>query len=184
RHIWIATTKGVCRIDPHNQQFQSFALHPEIPTEDPVYLLTTVNSRQYFASTTGFNFLIDKNTHAVIPVFTNNNKEPLSIYSINKGRSFFWIASTDGLFQCDSNLRILKKYNQENYPLLPTNRLSRVLEDHDGKIWMGTMRNGIAVLDPSNGNITRYLHDSTQPYFISPFYVQQLKEDSRENIWI
>jgi len=184
RHFWIATTKGVCRIDPYNQQFQSFALHPEIPTEDPVYILTTANSRQYFASTTGFSFLIDKNTHAVTPVFIKNNKEPISIYSINKGRSFFWIASTDGLLQCDSNLRVLKKFNQENYPLLPANRLSRVLEDHTDKIWMGSVRNGIVVLDPSNGNITRYLHDSTQPYLISPYYVQQLKEDSRKNIWI
>ncbi len=184
QHIWIASTKGVCRIDPYNQQFQTFALHPEIPTEDPVYILTTVNSRQYFASTTGFNFLIDKNTHAVTPLFIKNNKEPFSIYSINKGRSFFWIASTDGLLQCDSNMKVLKQYNQINYPSLPANRLSRVLEDHDGKIWMGSVRNGIAVLDPAKGTITRWLHDSTQHYHISPYYVQQLKEDSRKNIWI
>jgi signal transduction histidine kinase/ligand-binding sensor domain-containing protein len=56
-------------------------------------------------------------------------------------------------------------------------------EDHFGFLWLATPT-GLYKLEPSNGSVTRYTHDATNPSSLSSNLISTMDEDSKGELWV
>ena len=92
-----------------------------------------------------------------------------NIQAIGYGNSGLWACTRDSLFTYNR-----AKDELEFYYCLDNARISCVTEDHDGNLYVGTMNNGLYMID-SNKKWLNYLPKKD----ISCIY-----EDSKKNIWV
>jgi len=67
-----------------------------------------------------------------------------------------WIATKDGLARYDGIDMTLWRHDPNNPASLPENRLQTLHIGVDGRIWIGSLTQGAAVLDPAHGGFIRY----------------------------
>ena len=95
--------------------------------------------------------------------------------------SIFWVGSQE-----DGLRRSIGKgdpLNQQFKKLLGRNRISAILEDRSGKIWIGTY-NGIQLYQPETNDFKRF-HKNLNSYgALSSNIIICLYEDSKGNIWV
>lgn len=73
---------------------------------------------------------------------TDNGLPTNSILSICQSEiGYLWIGSYDGLIRFDG--QNFKVYNQFNTPQLKSNNIRRIIESHDGTLWMTTQGSGL-----------------------------------------
>ncbi len=182
-NIWIATPNGVNKINPYKQNNQSYPI-----TQDPNYNASPTNicedlndSNKLWVSSGGKLFSYNKQAHEFGESQSLENAHALR--EMIKGKKFYWIATSNGLLQYDAKMIKTKHYKKGTSPQhLNTDKLYSVCEDHEGKIWIGTIKKGINVLDPSTGLIQKYLDDSSAMHL--NYFVNKIIEDSHHNIWI
>ncbi|MFP5142195.1 two-component regulator propeller domain-containing protein [Bacteroides xylanisolvens] len=88
-----------------------------------------------------------------------------------------WFASTDGVYRCSMQGKLLKKYDVSNSGLT-NNTVFYVYPDSIGRLWIGTY-SGLFLMDIETGKIR-------SDCFSSPIQstVKYIMEDSKNNIWI
>lgn len=182
-NTWIATQAGINKIDPRKQNIQNFAItDPLFYTSWPTTICEDiVDTNNLWISAGGSLFSYNKTTH----LFTINKQVATggALRDMIKGEKCYWIATANGLIQCDETMKVLRIHHQgTSVKDLNTNRLYALCKDHEGKIWIGTVRKGIDVLDPATGDIQRFLDDTASMHINS--FVNKIIEDSRHNIWI
>jgi ligand-binding sensor domain-containing protein/signal transduction histidine kinase len=59
-----------------------------------------------------------------------------------------------------------------------------ILEDHTGKLWLGTLGHGLVRLDLKSGKFKRYRHDPTDPYSLSNDSVMRVFIDHTGTMWL
>ena len=64
------------------------------------------------------------------------------------------------------------------------NRIIDLLLDQKGRLWIATLRSGLALFDTDNGEFSFFLHDENQPTSISSNEVYTITEDSHGLIWL
>jgi len=75
-----------------------------------------------------------------------------AVYKDKSGK--IWVGSnTEGLFLCDENLKIIKKYDVTN--ILPGNRIHAITQDNSGMMWISGNQ-GLSRLDPESQVIRNY----------------------------
>ncbi|HEX8677734.1 MAG TPA: two-component regulator propeller domain-containing protein, partial [Segetibacter sp.] len=98
-------------------------------------------------------------------------------------RGYFWFGTADGLFRYDGyNFKIFRKISGEPNSL-PGNSVVKLAEDHNGKIWIGFLKDGISCYDPATGIFKNYSVknvDSATPLARS---VTMLFIDRQNNVW-
>ncbi|MEC5146479.1 two-component regulator propeller domain-containing protein [Chitinophaga sp. 212800010-3] len=57
-------------------------------------------------------------------------------------------------------------------------------EDHEGTIWLGTVRDGLYYYNPHNGKKGKYLHQPDNKLSLSNNRVNGIYEDSRQQLWL
>jgi len=79
------------------------------------------------------------------------------IAALEQGRAGdVWIASKDGLARYDGIEMTVWRHDPNDPASLPENRLQVLHIGSDGRIWIGGISQGAAVLDPVSGTLTRY----------------------------
>lgn len=58
-----------------------------------------------------------------------------------------------------------------------------ILEDHEGKLWLGT-QHGLSHFDKVSGQVERYLHDADDSYSLPHDRIRALYEDRQHRIWV
>ena len=106
--------------------------------------------------------------------------------------SVFWVATKDAsLYLMDKNFKKLgylgkegKLNKGEPFPGI----VYSILEDHTGRIWLGTKGMGVFVLKKRNGTggyeVTNYAQNPDDIYSLSHDAVYTILEDEKRNIWI
>jgi ligand-binding sensor domain-containing protein/signal transduction histidine kinase/DNA-binding NarL/FixJ family response regulator len=98
---------------------------------------------------------------------------------IDKNKNL-WIGTyLDGLLLVDFKNKTSKKFTfeNENVPMLAKNSVVSLLEDHSGKIWIGT-ESGLNLYDPKKQSMVAIpLRNGANP-------IMCLHEDRKKNIWI
>jgi ligand-binding sensor domain-containing protein len=100
---------------------------------------------------------------------------------LQDSRGYLWFGTADGLCRFDGyNFKTFQKIAGEKNSL-PGNFIVQLAEDHDGKIWIGFLKDGISCYDPATGIFKNYdvsKVDSTTPYTVSTLFV-----DNENNVW-
>jgi signal transduction histidine kinase/ligand-binding sensor domain-containing protein/CheY-like chemotaxis protein/AraC-like DNA-binding protein len=89
------------------------------------------------------------------------------IYDLLQDRNgFLWFATKDGLNRYDGYAFQVFQNNPFNPFSITDNEIQSLLEDHLGRIWIGTVNNGLSVLNPESGKFY-YLHHLSNQSIIS-----------------
>lgn len=120
---------------------------------------------------------------------SNSDLENHSILSINQKRNGNILLSTDGagLYELDSKdlTKVVRHFGNENDTKfgLSGNVVKPVLEDSDGKLWIGMFRDGLDIYDPKSGAFLRY-NAASNRYAFGSYNIWSLVERRNGEIWI
>ncbi|MCB9285111.1 MAG: hypothetical protein H6563_13630 [Lewinellaceae bacterium] len=100
-----------------------------------------------------------------------------------------WIATTDGISVLALNE--WKKGRFRNYRLDPDEprslsyrRADVIVQDHIGRIWIGTNAGGLDLYDPACDGFIHFRHDPYNPRSLGSDRVLDIFEDSHHRLWI
>lgn len=97
-----------------------------------------------------------------------------------------WVGTRDGgLDRFDPATGIFKHYRHHTTDTtsLSDNMVWDLLEDHEGKIWVGTV-NGLNRFDRITGKFTRFEHNPANGTSLSNSYILSLLEDRTGTLWV
>ena len=113
-----------------------------------------------------------------LPEFRNTRIRKLYTDSHNN----VWIGSNSGLYRIDFKTKKVQDFLPNNSGI-SDNLIYDVLEDKNGKFWIGTV-NGLNLYDPSNGSFVHYFNDPHDPYSISSSMCIDLLQDRDGDLWV
>jgi PAS domain S-box-containing protein len=108
-----------------------------------------------------------------------------AVYSIVQDRvGFMWFATQDGLNKYDGYNITVYKFNPTDSTSLPNNNVSKVFEDKDGNIWVGTWGGGLCKFDPILEKFTIYKYNPSNPSSISFNRVPVIFQSKDGSLWV
>lgn len=75
-------------------------------------------------------------------------------------------------------------YDPRNVNTINKGKVKSLCKDSLGRIWMGTERSGISILDPLSNSFERYQFDINDHHSLSDNKVNIIFRDSKNNIWV
>jgi ligand-binding sensor domain-containing protein len=191
--LWLGTYHGLSRLNRSSGEITQW-LHEEKNEnslsnnsiwgvqEDPagnLWIVTYGGGLNRLDPQTGNFVRFRKDDGHSVGLKTNNL---LSIYSDR--RQQLWIGGES------AGLQVFDPYH---YPVtrlaFPASgntaaRMTTLLEDYSGNIWMGTNGYGLQKIHPQTGKLRTYVHHPDQPASLSNDYIICLAQDSSGYIWI
>jgi len=115
--------------------------------------------------------------NAILAICKHKNSEGLWLGTYGGGMDYF-----------DPEKNTFKHYRAgSGNNQLSSDNIFAIIEDRNGNVWMGTNTNGINVLDPATGKVTRYnvnIKNPEDPQSLSGSSICCFYEDNGGNIWI
>ncbi|GJM36106.1 MAG: hypothetical protein DHS20C18_51070 [Saprospiraceae bacterium] len=190
--IWGLSDVGLYIFNPLFSQFTNYPLPTE--QEDWVYNTRSVVESEdgRFIYVCGYAlqgiFLFDRQLEKweLIPVSKahydlRNNFDGRDMIRLRNGKIV--LVSATALFEFDEEKKTIR-------PLLPkydfgTPSFRRMVEDHEGNLWLGSRRNGVYKVDLKNNKVRRYQKELLVPGDTGRFlWVEQLIVDKKGSVWI
>lgn len=171
--MWLGTYKrGVCYYHESIFKFKAIADKLEIPYNDVNCFYETPEGNVWIGSNGGGLLYFDRarEQYTTYKHGSDNSNSPagdvvVSLESDMQGR--LWIGYyLDGLDCFDGKTFTHFGYNPENPDVLTDNNAWEILCDKAGNLWVGTLRGGVVVIDPSTGKRIRHLDSEGSVYAI------------------
>lgn len=115
------------------------------------------------------------------------NKYPGILYLTLGKNNDLWIGTEYmGLFQYNltENKFIQHSYYQDNVDILANDMILALYCDSQGIIWAGSDGEGLYRINPGNGEIILFKHNSFDQYALSSNSIININEDSNNNLWV
>ena len=177
----IGTRTGLFYISEKENRIKKFISEDESSPlrSDIILCIKEMSNNSILISTYGVGvYLFDENS---LTLKDFSKEEPL-LYGCffqfaEDQEGNLWFASTDGVYRCSMQGKLLKKYDVSNSGLT-NNTVFYVYPDSIGRLWIGTY-SGLFLMDIETGKIR-------SDCFSSPIQstVKYIMEDSKNNIWI
>jgi len=190
-NIWIGTRQGLIRIDHH---FNVRNINDEIEVGEKLHssyirCLHFDNNGIMWAGTIGNGILfmhekMKKFRSIALNTGFGTNSAAYSTMIDSKG--FTWVGNENGLYQLNSINEVVRHFSIDlpDERKLSDNFVTAIAEDKSGRIWIGTDRGGVNVLDPETQKIIRFGFDSGKPGSLKSPSVWQIFVASDSTIWI
>jgi len=108
-----------------------------------------------------------------------------AVYSITQDKTgFMWFATQDGLNKYDGYNITIYKFNPTDSTSLPNNNVSKVFEDKEGNIWVGTWGGGLCRFDPIQERFIIYKYNPANPSSISFNRVPVIYQAKNGDLWM
>jgi signal transduction histidine kinase/ligand-binding sensor domain-containing protein/DNA-binding response OmpR family regulator len=193
-NVYVGTEGGLTLFDRQSKLFQHFNIQPgrQGKENNTIVLALAMNARKQLLIGTYSDglFALNPQSGAYQQYAKGTNAEDLNSNSIfcisidRKGKT--WIGTNgEGVNVLNGENKVIARYTPNPTAAtdvkLPINGYIRdIVEDREGKMWIGTHGGGIAVLEPRSGKFTIY--NSTNSNLPNDKVIALL-EDSRGNIW-
>ena len=108
-----------------------------------------------------------------------------SVFAITQDTlGFMWFGTQDGLQKYDGYRFISYRNVPGDTTSLGYNRISKILCDSKGRLWVGGLLKGLNRYDPVSETFHRYKVDSLDPSALSDETINETYEDSKGQVWI
>ncbi|RZJ73998.1 MAG: hybrid sensor histidine kinase/response regulator [Flavobacterium sp.] len=173
--IWLATwSGGLNRLSAKTGKIEWFkCINPFTKREEKnIWCLFKDNDQNIWASATNEGTLYKFNRKAQkFEVFDRRLSDLLCLTQTKDGK--IWSGDYNSLYCVDVKNRSFKSY-KIGYPI------RSILEDKNGRLWVGTSEGGLLNFDPKNGHYQRF----TTTQGLSGNTVLRLLEDKNGRIWM
>ena len=211
--IWIGgKTQGLIRLDPVTETYSTFqhkkgepgsvrsdAILSIVQDHDGGLWIGTLEGLDYFDTETNQfqNVLTDSADEEIL------SKGEVRVLYVDRsgtlwagvGSPFFGDPSEGGLFRIDTHTNKVKRYTHtSDQTSLIDNRVTALFEDSKGNFWVGTVEDGLHIMDREAGTFTRYPHDTRRRERLSrppvkglayaADHIRFIVEDTQGFIWI
>lgn len=99
-------------------------------------------------------------------------------------RGFLWIGTQSGLNRFDGYAFRVYRRDFRNPDSLPGDYILDLAEGPDGRIWIATMSNGLAVYDPELDRFDRYRHDPQRASSLRQNRLNAVAVDDQGAVWV
>ncbi len=103
---------------------------------------------------------------------------------LQDSKGFMWFATWDGLNRFDGYEFKVYKHIDGDTTSLPMNKTYCLLEDHLGRLWIGTAGGGLCLFDKEKETFTTFSHNPKDASSISGNYIMSIFEDNKNRLWI
>jgi signal transduction histidine kinase/ligand-binding sensor domain-containing protein len=163
---WFGTQTGILEISPHNNQFQTIGPLPRPNEGKRIWKVKVAKAvinpggdKIYLGARHGIGIsAFDMNTQTLSLVYPLPliNDEALFEDLIIDRKGRIWFTDDDALYKMtESDGKYIVKKRTLSTPA-DSFDLSRLLEDNDGNIWIGTRNNGCYKLDVTKDSVTHF----------------------------
>ncbi len=187
--LWIGTANGLNHYNPQTNTFSIFLHDPQNPNS----LSSNIISSLYLDSQ-GFLWIgtIGGSLNRYDPIhqqFTRYLHEPGNPNTLNATDVTWMFETSRGEFLVGTWYQGIHKMNREEgtfqqLPILESVRVTRCLEDREGKIWIASWDKGVYYYDPQNQSLLQFTHNPSDPESITSDSIASLYEDRSGMIWI
>jgi ligand-binding sensor domain-containing protein/signal transduction histidine kinase len=206
--LWIGTNNGLALFNPaQNGKCTVFRADSLNATDSPAGLLyndifalhqdrsgtlwigTGIGLCKYSPTTNTFTSCLqlegaDKRTSGGV----KKNNVGLTAYQIStlagNRAGNIWIGSIKGLGKLDPLTMQMQAVYHSSNSSLPNDDVRAILEDRQGRLWVGTNGGGVCVLNPSTGRGTVAAVEFGNARSLSNNFVAALYQDRQEILWI
>ncbi|HEX6426672.1 MAG TPA: two-component regulator propeller domain-containing protein [Niastella sp.] len=152
---------GFCKYDPVTEKVeQGFYNNPNHVTISEGLSLLPVDDNKILIGAGSGLYVYSPKTNTLNPPAYHHlvSRFPAKrIFAIERAPDGkIWLATQQGLFCMDSNLRLLKQYTHATRPALHTDNIRALFISKDNKVITGTFGGGVQVLDPATNNISSF----------------------------
>jgi len=99
-------------------------------------------------------------------------------------QGFIWIGTQLGLVRYDGYRFKKFEFDPNNPNSLVGNYILALWSAPDGKLWIGTIANGVSVYDPQAESFTNFQHDKDNPHSLAHNRIEAFAGDDNGGIWI
>jgi serine phosphatase RsbU (regulator of sigma subunit)/ligand-binding sensor domain-containing protein len=191
-NIWVATSEGLNKFNPHTQQFTRYYHNPASLSNDLIRTLYVDRAGTLWVGTEqGLNRYNPATDDFTVYLNTPNNPQTINDNGINalfedsQGR--FWVGThSGGLNLLDRATGMFTHYvnNPQDPNSLSYNDIRWIMEDQSGVLWLGTRGGGINKLAPTSGQFTYFGSTSGPPASLNSNDVRAIYEDNDGMLWI
>ena len=184
--LWVGTSRGLNKINQTTNEITSY-----LPEEDGsgisyyniCEILIDSDGEVIVATADGVN-IYDRETDTFKRILNSNELTSQFIYSVvedDKGR--YWIGSDKGLDLYDKKTGKVEHffYNENG---ANTNSIYKLYIDKDNKLFIGTIDDGLYILDTEDYTVERYTNDYDDKKSIPGNFVTFILRDSRGIVWV
>jgi ligand-binding sensor domain-containing protein/signal transduction histidine kinase len=100
------------------------------------------------------------------------------------GRGLIWIGTQNGLIRYDGYRFRMFKHRAADPFSLAGDYIRSLLVAKDGRIWIGTLSDGISVFDPASERFEHFRHDEKVAHSLAGGIIWALADDGRGGVWV
>jgi ligand-binding sensor domain-containing protein/signal transduction histidine kinase/DNA-binding response OmpR family regulator len=195
RHnIWIGTLNGLNKFDPYKNSFTVYKHDPSNKNSlsgNEINCLYTGKEGKLWIGTNsgGLNYYDAKNDD--FKQYQYKKNYPLKhIYDeINDlyedGYRNLWIGTDKGIILYNGKtgglINTFKLKGNSDYHINYT--ITKIQEDKQGNIWIGTLDDGIVVINLNTQTVKQFRHNDKEPFSLSTDQIRSLFIDKKGKIW-
>jgi signal transduction histidine kinase/ligand-binding sensor domain-containing protein/CheY-like chemotaxis protein/HPt (histidine-containing phosphotransfer) domain-containing protein len=189
--VWIATINGgLNRFDPTSRKFESFfaSSASNSPLSNDIYSVYADSRGGIWIGYEGAISHLDPKTmsyrHLVYEQDLGRSLGLVTSFAENEIGDI-WVSTTEaGLLQIDRRLEIKRRHILESTSTSP----SRVIQPsklafNGDELWVGTLNNGLFMLETGSGKLTQYT-SSTSPARLPSDTIYDIYFDDQSNLWV
>jgi ligand-binding sensor domain-containing protein/signal transduction histidine kinase len=187
--LWLATSNGLYMLDPTSGKTARFAHLSGDPfslSSNSIKSTSEDRSGLFWVATSEGVDSLDRRTGKITLHIPLKESHEMFFYEDSRGRSWITYASGNGLAEYARDTRTVTRYSFATRELAgaPLTGVIAMLEDHAGKLWLGTGTDGILQLDVNNKRFVRYKNHPDDPRSLTDNRVITLFEDREGDIWL
>ncbi len=187
RNLWIGTPEALIRSDYTTGRITTFHTGgPEVGA-DVISICEDGSGNLWVGSYSHGLHRFDRRTGKFIKTYQHNPADPHSLSNDVVMRLFvdhngiLWAGTADGLDRFDALAERFTTYKFEPQSSL---LILALIEDQQGKLWIGTESSGLRQFDPATGQLSIYQHDRDRPGTLSDNRVNSVHFDRSGTMWV
>jgi len=195
-NLWIGTINGLNRYDAMHDNFEQIK-----HSDTGVSRLThnTINCiyedskhRLWIGTDNGLNLLTDAAQLRFSSFFYAGSPQSsigLNIHSVfEDSEGVLWLGTTTGLYKVNVQNGTYHheafRHDANNPNTISSDIINTILEDQAHNFWIGTLHDGLNLMDRKTGTFTHFLHDNKNENSLTNDNVRKLTLDNQGNMWV
>jgi signal transduction histidine kinase/ligand-binding sensor domain-containing protein/DNA-binding response OmpR family regulator len=184
KRIWVfVISKGLCLFDPKAMQLK--LVNPSLKA---AFNILPDGDLLWVGTNNGI-YAYDTRTNTYARALNQYDKEletdKVTEFTIDRQRRLWMVTKGNGVKIYDPHTKqVTHMVADGRLNSLSNENFNAVFEDRDGRIWLGSQRGGINVVDRQKDRFTTVAHDPLNANSLVNNYVSAFYETAEEKIWI